>query len=67
MEKKINRIKEILARENVTQKEMSNYLNRSVHTLSSWAINKTQPNLTDLYKIAEYLKVDVCELLKKQD
>ena len=67
MEGKFNRIKEIIVRKNISQKKLAKDLNKSVHTVSNWCVNKTQPHLKDLYEIAEYLKVDVCELLKKQD
>jgi|TARA_B100000470_G_C19753324_1_gene374859 transcriptional regulator with XRE-family HTH domain len=67
MKEDLNRIKEILVRKNVSQKKLSEHLQRNVHTVSSWCTNRAQPHLKELYKIAEYLKVDVCELLKKQD
>lgn len=66
MNKKLNRLKEVLVREEMTQKELASLLEKNVHTVSNWCINKSQPHLKDLFKIAEILKVDVCELLVKQ-
>lgn len=63
MDKKLNRLKEILVREGVSQKGLAAELEKNVHTVSNWCINKSQPHLKDLYRIAEILDVDVCELL----
>ena len=63
MNKKLNRLKEILVREEVSQKALARKLEKNEHTVSNWCINKSQPHLKDLYKIAEILKVGVCELL----
>ncbi|XOV68690.1 MAG: helix-turn-helix transcriptional regulator [Fluviicola sp.] len=63
MDKKLNRLKEILVREGVSQKDLAKKLDKNEHTISNWCINKSQPHLKDLYKIADILKVDICELL----
>ena len=63
MDKKLNRLKEILVREEVSQKDLAKKLEKNEHTISNWCINKSQPHLKDLYKIADILKVDICELL----
>lgn len=63
MDNKLNRLKEILVRQGVSQKELAMQLEKNEHTVSNWCINKSQPHLKELYKIAELLKVDVCELL----
>ena len=65
MDKKLNRLKEILVREGVSQKDLAKKLDKNEHTVSNWCINKSQPHLKDLYKVAKILKVDVCELLNK--
>lgn len=68
MDKKLNRLKEILVREELSQKDLAHKLEKNEHTISNWCINKSQPHLKDLYRIAEILKVDVCELLiSKED
>jgi transcriptional regulator with XRE-family HTH domain len=63
MNEKFNRIKEILVRQGVSQKDLALQLGKNEHTVSNWCINKSQPHLKDLFKIAEILDVDVCELL----
>ncbi|MCJ8289999.1 MAG: helix-turn-helix transcriptional regulator [Crocinitomicaceae bacterium] len=63
MNDKLNRLKEILVREGVSQKDLAKKLDKNEHTVSNWCINKSQPHLKDLYRVAKILKVDVCELL----
>jgi putative transcriptional regulator len=60
---KMNRIKEVLVRQGVSQKELASQLEKNEHTVSNWCINKSQPHLKDLYKIADVLEVGICELL----
>jgi transcriptional regulator with XRE-family HTH domain len=52
-----------LVREGVSQKDLAAELEKNVHTVSNWCINKSQPHLKDLYRIADVLEVDICELL----
>lgn len=63
MDDKINKIKEVLVRKGVSQKELAAKLEKNEHTVSNWCINKSQPHLKDLQKIAEFLGVDICDLL----
>lgn len=63
MNNKLNRIKEVLVRQGVSQKDLAAQLEKTNHTVSNWCINKSQPHLKELYKIAEILEVDVCDLL----
>ncbi len=63
MDEKINKIKEVLVRKGVSQKELAVQLEKNEHTVSNWCINKSQPHLKDLQRIAEFLKVDICDLL----
>ena len=67
MDKKLNRLKEVLVREKVSQKDLARQLEKNEHTISNWCINKSQPHLKDLYRIAELLKVNVCDLLITKD
>lgn len=64
MIERINRIKETLVRKGVSQKELAENLNKNEHTISNWCVNKSQPHLKELRKIAELLDVDICELLE---
>lgn len=63
MDKKLNRLKEVLVRQGLSQKDLAARLEKNEHTVSNWCINKSQPHLKELYKIAEILEVDICELL----
>ena len=59
----MNRIKEILETKGIKQTWLSEQLNKSYNMINSYAQNRRQPSLDDLYKIAEILDVDVKELL----
>lgn len=63
MENRLNKIKEVLVRQGVSQKDLANQLNKNEHTISNWCINKSQPHIKELYKVAEILKVDIYDLL----
>lgn len=63
MDKKLNRIKEILVRHGLSQKDLAAQLDKNEHTVSNWCLNKSQPHLKELFKIAEILEIDVCDLL----
>ena len=66
MDNKLNRIKEVLVRQGVSQKDLAAQLEKNEHTVSNWCINKSQPHLKELYRIAEILEVDICDLLASQ-
>lgn len=63
MDEKINRIKEVLVRKGVSQKQLAEDLQKNEHTVSNWCVNKSQPHLKELLRIAELLDVDICDLL----
>lgn len=58
-----NRIKAVLAEQNVSSKELAEFLDKSQTTVSRWCTNDVQPPIETLYQIARYLKVDIRELL----
>lgn len=60
---KINRLAEVLKEKDVYNREIAKLLNKSEQTVSRWANNHRQPSLDDLYKIAEFLRVNIRELL----
>jgi transcriptional regulator with XRE-family HTH domain len=64
MNERINRIKEALVRRGISQKELAEKLDKNEHTISNWCVNKSQPHLKDLRLIAQFLDVDICELLE---
>ena len=61
---RINRIKVVLAEKQIQQKELAEAIDRTTNTIASICNNKSQPNLHDLKKIAEFLDVDIRELLE---
>ena len=59
----MNRIKEVLEQKGIKQIWLAEQLEKSYNMVHSYAKNKRQPSLEDLYKIAEILNVDIKELL----
>jgi len=60
---KMNRIKKVLEQKGTKQIWLAEQLGKSYNMVHSYAQNKRQPSLEDLYKIAEILNVEVKELL----
>lgn len=59
-----NRLKAWLALKQIRNKEIAEKLNISEPTVSRWCMNHAQPSIPDLYRIAEFLQIEVCELLE---
>jgi len=59
----MNRIKEVLEEKGIKQIWLSEKLGKSYNMVNSYAQNRRQPSIEDLYKIAEILSVDVKNLL----
>ncbi len=59
----MNRIKEVLEEKGIKQIWLAEKLGKSYNMVNSYAKNRRQPNLKDLYKIAEILNVGVRDLL----
>lgn len=59
----MNRIKEVLEKKGIKQIWLADQLGKSYNMVHSYAQNKRQPSIDDLYKIAEILNVDIKELL----
>ena len=55
----MNRIKEVLEQKGIKQIWLAEQLEKSYNMVHSYAQNKRQPSLDDLYKIAEILNVDI--------
>ena len=66
MERKINRIKVMLAEKGKTNKWLSEQVGKDPATVSKWCTNTTQPDLQTLAKISELLDIDIRELLVKR-
>ncbi|MEJ5144449.1 helix-turn-helix transcriptional regulator [Sphingobacterium sp. MYb388] len=60
---KINRLKEVFIEHGISNLTIVELFNVSESTVSRWVNNKQQPDLLKFYKIAEYLKIDIRELL----
>jgi len=61
----MNRIKEVLEEKGIKQIWLSEKLGKSYNMVNSYAQNRRQPSIEDLYKIAKILSVDVTQLLRK--
>ncbi|GAA4977772.1 helix-turn-helix transcriptional regulator [Algibacter aquimarinus] len=59
----MNRIKEVLDEKGIKQIWLAEQLGKSYNMVNSYAQNRRQPSLEDLYRIAEILNVQVKELL----
>jgi transcriptional regulator with XRE-family HTH domain len=62
----MNRIKEVLETKGIKQIWLAEQLGKSYNMVNSYAQNRRQPSIEDLYKIAEILSVNVTELLKNE-
>jgi putative transcriptional regulator len=59
---KINRIAEVLVERGKKNMDLVNLFGVTESTVSRWVHNKQQPDVHKLYKIAEFLKIDIREL-----
>lgn len=59
----MNRIKEELEKKGLTQTWLAENLGKSYNMVNSYAQNRRQPSIEQLYKIAMLLKVEAKELL----
>ena len=60
---KMNRIKEVLEEKGIKQIWLAEKLGKSYNMVNSYAQNRRQPSIEDLYKIAEILGVEAKDLL----
>jgi len=60
---KYNRIKPELAEAGKQNADLATHMGVHPSTVSDWCTNTNQPSIQDLYRIAEYLKIDVRKLL----
>lgn len=58
-----NRIKAVLAEKGITSKALADGINVTATAVSRWCTNSSQPTIENLYIVADYLKVDVRDLL----
>ncbi|PDP66538.1 transcriptional regulator [Porphyromonas gingivalis] len=62
----MNRIKDVLECKGIKQKWLAEQLGKSYNMINSYAQNRRQPSLEDLYRIAEILDVHAKELLTER-
>jgi len=60
---RINRVKEVLAAKGISQKKLAKLVKKNVNTIAGISNNRHQPSLNLLKEIAEFLNVDIRELL----
>ena len=65
--KKINRIKVMLAEKEKTNRWLAEQVGKDPATISKWCTNTAQPSLEMLLQIAKVLNVEVKDLLRESD
>ena len=65
--KKINRIKVMLAEKGRTNKWLAEQLAKDPATVSKWCTNAAQPSLEMLLQVAKVLEVEIKDLIREQD
>ena len=58
-----NRIKSVLAEKGKTNRDLAKPLDRTASSVSRWCTNDIQPSVEILYKISQFFKIDIRELL----
>lgn len=64
MAKKMNRLKIVLAEKDTTNRDLADNIKVNELTVSRWVTNRQQPSLAKLFEIAEFLNVDVRDLIQ---
>ena len=67
MNKKINRIKVILAERNKTNKWLCDELGVAPTTVSKWVTNSSQPSMETFMRIAQLLEVNLDNLVRYEE
>lgn len=63
--RQLNRIKTVLTEKGRSNLWLADRLNRNAATVSRWCTNASQPSVEMLYDIAQWLDVDIRDLLNK--
>ena len=63
----MNCIKEVLKQKGIKQTWLAKKLGKSYNTVNSYAQNRRQPSIKELYKIADILNVSIKILLKDNE
>lgn len=59
----MNKIKQELERQNLSQKWLASKLGTTTVSVNMWCQNKSQPSIEKLYKVAKVLKTKPSQLL----
>lgn len=62
----INRIKVVLIEKKRTNKWLAEQMGVKPSTVSKWCTNSSQPDVASLLKIADFLEVDIKELIVRE-
>lgn len=65
--KKINRIKVMLAEKGRTNKWLAEKVGKDPATISKWCTNAAQPSLEMLLQVAKVLEVEIKDLIREQN
>lgn len=60
---KLNRIKTVLVEKDVSQTDLAKEIGKSFSTVNAYCCNRQQPSLEQLYHIANFLSVNIKDLL----
>lgn len=60
---KLNRIKIVLVEKDVSQTDLAKEIGKSFSTVNAYCCNRQQPSLELLYHIANFLSVNIKDLL----
>ena len=60
----MNRIKEVLEEKGLKQTWLAERLRKSYNMVNGYVQNRRQPSLSDLFRIADILNIDVKDLIK---
>lgn len=60
---KLNRIKLVFVEKEISQTQLAKELGKSFSTINAYCSNRKQPSLDLLNKIAEYLSVNIKDLI----
>ena len=62
------RIKELMNEERINQTTLAKKIGVKQNTISSWVLNKKEPNINSLWLLADYFNVDIDYLVgRKKD
>ena len=64
---KLNRIREVLDENGISQTWLAKKLNKSFNSVNSYVCNRTQPNLETLLQISQILNVNMKDLIADQE